>query len=546
MSQPCIFRKSKEFFIIFTILMSLVLSIETSGQEDKEQNPEQEAVRNVSPVKVDGTVLFYVKGLKSFPSVERAEIIRGRIVKAAANQFIPIDSVKVVSDSDYLKIYAGKEFIMVISCEDAKEEGIDRKILSTWILKQIKESIASYRYLRSGPVLIKSTLHALGAGILFLVCLLVILWLIRLLNKWLANRINARISTLEEKTFNIIQSRQLWRAIGMIFKAINIIVLVVVSTVFLQYILSLFPFTMDFASSTFTLLMNPVISIGKGLINFLPSLVFLIFIYLVTRYLLKLIKLFFTSITGGGIKLLKFEAEWALPTYKILRVVVIVFALVIAYPYIPGSETSAFKGISVFLGVLLSLGSSSFISNIIAGYSMTYRAAFKTGDLIQVDDQIGFVEEQRLLVTRLRSRKNEEISIPNSELLNNNIINYSKRAKDLGLILHTCIGIGYETPWRLVETMLKLAAARTEGLLQVPPPFVLKQSLDTFSITYQINAYCDDASKMYLYYNLLHQNILDIFNENNVQIMTPAYEGDPETPKLVPKDEWDKPLVKEQ
>ncbi len=538
--------ESIRFFIIFSVIISLFLAKTMCGQEGNEPNPEQEPVSNVSPVKVDGTVLFYITGLKSFPSGERAGVISGRIVKAAANHSIPIDSVKVVSNVDHLKIYAGKEFIMVISNEDAKEEGVDRKILATWILKQIKESMASYRYLRSGPVLVKSTLHALGAVILFSVCLVVILWLIRLLNKWLANRINAKISSLEDKTFHIIQSGQLWRAICLIFKAIKIIVIVVVSAVFLQYILSLFPFTIGFASYTLTLFMNPVISIGKGFINFLPSLAFLLIIYLITRYLLKVLKLFFTSIHQGGIILLKFEKEWALPTFKILRAVIVVFALVIAYPYIPGSETSAFKGISVFLGVLISLGSSSFISNIIAGYSMTYRAAFKTGDLIQVDDQIGYVEEQRLLVTRLRSRKNEEISIPNSELLNNNIINYSKRAKDLGLILHTSVGIGYETPWRLVETMLKLAAARTKGLLQEPPPFVLKLTLDTFSITYQINAYCDDASKMYFYYNLLHQNILDVFNENNVQIMTPAYEGDPETPKLVPKNEWNKPLVKEQ
>jgi small-conductance mechanosensitive channel len=176
---------------------------------------------------------------------------------------------------------------------------------------------------------------------------------------------------------------------------------------------------------------------------------------------------------------------------------------------------------------------------------MTYRAAFKKGDLIQVGDQLGFVEEQKILVTRLRSVKNEEISIPNSLLLNSNIMNYNTRAKDLGLILHTSVGIGYETPWRQVDAMLKLAADRTEGLLKEPPPFVLKKSLGDFAVDYEINAYCNDASKMRHYYNLLHQNILDIFNENDVQIMTPAYEGDPETPKVVPKDQWFKPLSTE-
>jgi small-conductance mechanosensitive channel len=196
----------------------------------------------------------------------------------------------------------------------------------------------------------------------------------------------------------------------------------------------------------------------------------------------------------------------------------------------------------VFLGVLLSLGSSSFISNIIAGYSMTYRGAFKVGDLIKVDDHIGFVEDQKVLVTRLRSHKNEDISIPNSVMLSSNIINYSKRARDLGLILHTTVGIGYETPWRLVDSMLKVAVERTEGLLKDPPPYVLKKALGDFAVTYEINAFCQDASKMMSYYNRLHENILDVFNENNVQIMTPAYEGDPEIPKVVPRDQWNPPL----
>jgi len=145
----------------------------------------------------------------------------------------------------------------------------------------------------------------------------------------------------------------------------------------------------------------------------------------------------------------------------------------------------------------------------------------------------------------LLSLKNEEIVIPNTTMLSSNIVNYSAKAKDKGLILHTSVGIGYETPWRQVDAMLKLAADRTEGLLKNPPPFVLKKSLGDFAVTYEINVYCDDVSRMPMYYSILHQNILDVFNENNVQIMTPAYEGDPEIPKVVPKDQWDIPLAKD-
>jgi small-conductance mechanosensitive channel len=155
------------------------------------------------------------------------------------------------------------------------------------------------------------------------------------------------------------------------------------------------------------------------------------------------------------------------------------------------------------------------------------------------------VEEQELLVTRLRSVKNEEVIIPNSILLNSNITNFSKKAKEQGLIIHTTVGIGYETPWRLVDAMLKEAADRTDGLLKQPPPFVLKLALGDFAVTYEINAYCNDVSRMHLCYSTLHQHILDVFNENNVQIMTPAYEGDPEIPKVVPKEQWDLPLNKD-
>lgn len=233
-----------------------------------------------------------------------------------------------------------------------------------------------------------------------------------------------------------------------------------------------------------------------------------------------------------------FEAEWAWPTYRIVRIVVIIFAIVVAYPYIPGSNSQAFKGITLFLGVLLSLGSTSVISNIIAGYTMTYRRAFKVGDRVRIGDTVGQVTEVRLLVTNLLSLKNEKIVIPNSKILSSEVINYSTLAKEQGLILHTSVGIGYEVPWRQVEAMLLEAAARTPGLLKEPSPFVLQKALNDFAVTYELNAYCKDDSKMPLMYTELHRNIQDVFNENDVQIMTPNYVADTPTPKVVPPEQW--------
>jgi small-conductance mechanosensitive channel len=240
----------------------------------------------------------------------------------------------------------------------------------------------------------------------------------------------------------------------------------------------------------------------------------------------------------GTITLANFDREWAWPTYRIIRVLIIAFALVVAYPYIPGSGSEAFKGVSLFLGIIFSLGSSSVIASVIAGYSMTYRRAFKVGDRIQVNDLTGDVVEMRPLVTRLRTIKNEEIVVPNALILNSHVMNYSTLAQSSGLILHTTIGIGYETPWRQVEAMLRAAAERTPGLLKEPPPFVFQKSLGDFAVTYELNVYCDNPQAMGMLYTALHQNILDVFNEYGIQILTPAYEGDPEQPKVVPKGKW--------
>ena len=217
--------------------------------------------------------------------------------------------------------------------------------------------------------------------------------------------------------------------------------------------------------------------IVAGIVANIPSLVFLTVLFFVVRLALRLIRLFFDAVEHGRVTLASFDAEWAQPTYKIVRVAVIAFGLVVAFPYIPGSESDAFRGVSLFIGIVFSLGSSVAISNIIAGYMMTYRRAFKVGDRIKVGNATGDVIQTRLQVTHLRSVKNEEIIIPNSQILAGEVLNYSSLAKANGLILHTEVGIGYETPWRQVEAMLLLAAARTPGLSSEPPPFVLEKAL---------------------------------------------------------------------
>ena len=217
--------------------------------------------------------------------------------------------------------------------------------------------------------------------------------------------------------------------------------------------------------------------------------------------------------------------------------------MIVAYPYIPGSQSEAFNGVSLFIGIVFSLGSSTAISNIIAGYMMTYRRAFKVGDRVKIGDSVGEVIQMRLQVTHLRTYKNEEIVIPNSQILGGEVMNYSSLAQERGLLLHTEVGIGYETSWRRVEGMLLEAAGRTAGLVAEPKPFVQVKRLGDFAITYELNAPCVNVHAMNALYTALHHNILDVFNEHGVQIMTPAYEGDPAEPKVVAPAEWAKPVA---
>lgn len=489
-------------------------------------------------VKLDGQILFYVRGITSFPAKERARLIGERIKNIADNESVNTESLMVTELEDRTNVLSGNDFIVSIFDADAEIEGIDRQLLAETIKISIAKAINSYRYERSSGVLLRKTFYAIAATILLLLLLFLFQRTSLRLDRLLQAKLKSKIEGLESKSYRLVQAKQLWTALRRFIKSVKIIFIVVLIFLYLEFVLKLYPLTKPIADELFSIILKPLGSLGIGLIDSLPNLVFLIVLIIIIRYLLKLIKLFFAGLNQGTITFVNFDQEWALPTYKIVRFLIIIFTFVVAYPYIPGSDSEAFKGISVFLGVMFSLGSSSFIGNIIAGYSLTYRRAFKMGDRIKVEDVFGDVVDMKLFVTRLRSLKNEEIVIPNSTLINSNIINYSSLSRQNGLILHTTVGIGYETPWRLVEEMLKSAADRTEGLLKQPSPFVLQKSLGDFAVTYEINAYSNDPSQMMLVYTSLNQNILDIFNENNVQIMTPAYEGDPAEPKVVPKEKW--------
>lgn len=505
---------------------------------------EAEAGQVTAPVILDGKVLFRVRGVSAFPAAERANAISGRIRDFAQVKTIPVEDLHLLETDIGTNIMAREHFLMAISDADAGIEGIGRTALAKMNMTKIAETVTVYRYRRTPRYLIVNTGRALAATLVFMLTLFVIQRTFRRVRGFMETRLKERVKGLHLMSFEVVKANQLWSVLSTALRTVQLMVAALILYLFLHYVFALYPWTDPLGERLLALVVDPLARMGTATLATIPNLVFIAVLIVIIRYVIKMMRLFFVAVSEGSVTIQGFEPEWALPTYRIIRILTISFAVVVAYPYIPGSESAAFKGVSIFLGVIFSLGSSSFISNVIAGYTMVYRRAFHIGDRIQVEAFMGDVEAIRLLVTHLRTLKNEEVIIPNSLILNSNVVNYSSMARNQGLILHTTVGIGYETPWRQVEAMLLTAAQRTPGLFRDPVPFVLQKALGDFCITYELNVYTDDPKTMLLRYTLLHQNILDVFNEHGVQIMTPAYERDPEQPKVVPKDQWYAPPAK--
>lgn len=492
-----------------------------------------------APVVVNGEVLFTTIGIEAYPATTRARNIERAIEALAENAANDPDDIAIVEEDDQHTLMLGDRKIMGLVNADARFIGLESRMLVAKTYRdRIVDAIKTYRRDRTAEQIRENLLRA-GLRTLALILILAFMrWFFRLADRFLEKYFKRRIQKLEARSRRVINAEQIWRVVRAGVNLLKVAVVAAVLYFFLSYVLTLFPWTRYFARKLVDLIIDPLEVMAHGFVTYLPSLFFLIVLFIVVRYLLRVLYGFFEGLHHGNIRLKNFEADWAWSTYRIVRLVTLIFAVVIAYPYIPGSSSEAFKGVSLFVGVLLSLGSTSVISNIIAGYTMTYRRAFRTGDLIRIGETLGEVVEARLLVTHLRSPKNERVVVPNSTLLNSEITNYTTMAKAEGLILHTQVGIGYETPWRQVEAMLIEAAKRTAGVLSEPPPFVLQKALTDFAVTYELNAYSKQESNMLRTYSQLHRNIQDVFNEYGVQIMTPHYEADTNDPKLVPREKW--------
>jgi small-conductance mechanosensitive channel len=372
--------------------------------------------------------------------------------------------------------------------------------------------------------LLKSFFQRLIAALVIVAVQALLIWLIWMLFKKLSKKITTvshkKIKPFTIKKYKLLSSKQITGVILFFVRIFKYIVTIFLLYITLPIVFSLFPQTRDIASALFGYILTPLKNILIGFVKYLPNLFTIIIIIIIIRYALKGLKFFANRISRGSLTIPGFYAEWAYPTYKILQVLLIAFTVAMVFPYLPGSESQAFRGVSVFVGVIFSLGSTTAIGNLVAGLVITYMRPFKIGDRVQIKETIGFVVEKNLMVVRIKTHKNEYVTFPNLLILGSNIINYNTSSDDNedGLILYTEVTFGYGTPWQTIHEILIKAALATEHVEKNPMPFVLQTNMDEFYAHYQINCYTKHVDIVPQIYTDLYENVQNGFKQAGIDM----------------------------
>lgn len=491
------------------------------------------------PVVVDGDTLFYLYTKRGGHTPQQRARMTGEAIEELSKRFnlqpdsVSIDQSDIVSDLMY-----DHKVLLSLTDQDALWEGIPRDSLIKDKRAVVVDKLHQLKAEHSIWQLVKRILY-------FILVVVGQYFLFRLTN-WLFGKLKVRILHLKDTKLKpvSIQGYELLDT----QKQVNLLVLLagigryiimILQLVFtIPLIFAIFPQTEGLAYLLFGYIWSPIKSILIGVVNYIPKLFTIIVICYVVKSLVRFVRYLAGEVEAGRLKIGGFYADWAMPTYHIIRFFLYAFMIAMIYPYLPGSQSEVFQGISVFVGLIVSLGSSTVIGNIIAGLVITYMRPFKLGDRIKLNDTTGDIIEKTPLVTRIRTSKNEVVTVPNSFVMSSHTVNYSTSARDYGLIIHSEVSIGYDVPWRQVHQLLIEAALNTPGVIDDPRPFVLETSLSDWYPVYQINAYIKEANQMLRIYSDLHQNIQDRFNEAGIEIMSPHYiatrDGNETT---VPKDD---------
>ena len=486
-------------------------------------SPEPDQATQGYPVNVDGReILRIFENVGSFSAQERAQAVANRLQALVNDPTIDLDQIAVVDSPFGTSIELRDNVLLVVTDNDARHLQVSRSVVASYYLKQIREGIRAAREQHSKKFLIWAGVKALVTLLIYLL----LLWIViagarRLLLVVLPAA--RQLDGIKIQKSQLLGGERIAALIGTLIRAARVILIVALTWVFLGTEFNYFPWTREHGKRLLGYITTPVGFVIRGFLNYLPNLFYIIVIGAVMYYVLKFLRVLAREIERGNIRIPGFYPEWVFPTYKIVRFLLIALTAVLIYPYLPGENSPAFKGIGLFIGVLFSLGSTSAVANVIAGIIIIYARGFRAGDWVKIGDNTGEITALTMLATHLQTIRNEEVIIPNSVVLSNYVTNYSMQARIKGLILHTSVTIGYEEPWRDVHELLIQAALKTKDILREPAPFVLQNALQDSYVQYEINAYTDQPKRMVYIYSDLHGNIQDCFFAAGVEIMSPIY-----------------------
>ena len=476
------------------------------------------------PVVVEGDTLFYIYAKRGGHTPQQRAVMNATAITELGKRFnLKPDSLYLESSDIVTDLMYGDKVLASFTDQDGLWEGRTRDQLAADKRHIVVDKLKDMKK--------EHSLWQLGKRIIFFVLVLLGQYLLFWATTWLFKKLKIRIQRLKDTKLKpiSIQDYELLdtqKQVNLLIFLANILryafmLLQLVLTVPLLF--SIFPQTEKLAYQIFSYIWNPVKSIFGGVIDYIPNLFTIFVICLAVKYLVRLVHYLATEVQSDRLKLNGFYPDWAMPTFHNIRFLLYAFMIAMIYPYLPGSDSGVFQGISVFVGLIVSLGSSTVIGNIIAGLVITYMRPFKLGDRIKLNDTTGNVIEKTPLVTRIRTPKNELVTIPNSFIMSSHTVNYSASARTYGLIIHAEVSIGYDVPWRKVHSLLLKAAQATQGVAADPEPFVLETELQDWYPVYQINAYITEADQLAQIYSNLYQSIQDVFAEADVEIMSPHY-----------------------
>ncbi|MGL4852719.1 MAG: mechanosensitive ion channel domain-containing protein [Phocaeicola sp.] len=506
------------------------LKLETLSADSLKRIKQREAIDSLRsqnkgyPVIVEEDTLFSIYAKRGgYTPQARANLNAENITDLGKQFMLTPDSLYIEHTDIVTDIMYANKVIVTFTDSDALWENKTREQLA----KDVRNIVViKLREMHEKYSLLQYVKH----GFYFLLVLLAqyIFWrLTNVLHKkakvWIHSIKDTKLKSFSIQDYEVLDTRRQEVVLFFLANIVRYFILGLQLLLSVPMLFSIFPQTKSLAYRILNYIWSPIKNIFNDIIDYIPNLFTIIVIYLSIKYTVKGVKYLANEIDSERLKLSGFYADWAIPSYHIIRFLLYAFMIAMIYPYLPGSKSGVFQGVSVFVGLIVSLGSSTVIGNIIAGLVITYMRPFKLGDRIKLNDTTGNVTEKTPFVTRIRTPKNEIVTIPNSFIMSSHTVNYSASARDHGLIIHSEVTIGYDAPWRKVHQLLIDAAVATSGVQKSPQPFVLETALSDFYPVYQINAYIQEADKMAAIYSELHQNIQDHFNKAGVEIMSPQY-----------------------